>query len=110
MTFNDDLTPSMWLRRANGANLISAKSAEAIVRMILADEAGQAEVERNEPLSVRDEGEAWLVSGSPPDPARAPDPKTPNWAGPVQARIAKFDGRILDYSFTIIFDRESGGR
>jgi hypothetical protein len=99
----------MWLRDANGIDLVSAKTAEAIVRLIVADEFGQAEVERNEPLSVRDDGESWLVSGSQPGPAGALDPKAPSWAGPVQVRIAKFDGRILDYSFTIIFDPKSSG-
>jgi hypothetical protein len=51
----------MWLRCANGAQLISAKTAQELVRMIVRDEYGQAELDRNEPLSIHDEGKSWLV-------------------------------------------------
>lgn len=94
------LTPSMWLRHANGVRLISAPTAVEIVRMIVKDEYGQADLERNEPLSVRDDGEAWVVLGSGPKPSNPPDPQ---WAGPLEVRISKFDGQILDYFYTILY-------
>ena len=90
----------MWLRYANGVLLISAKTAEEIVRMIVRDEFGETALVQNEPLSVRDDRETWLVCGSPLK--RDPSPPQPTWAGPVQVRISKLDGQIVDYVYTIL--------
>ena len=90
----------MWLRHASGAELVSAKTAEEMVRMIVRDECGQTELDRNEPLSTSDEGNTWLVSGSMSK--AAPDPPEPGWAGPISVRISKFDGQIIDYMHTLL--------
>jgi hypothetical protein len=102
MASAETLTPSMWLRYANRIRLISAKTAQEIVRMIVRDEYGQAELDRNEPLSIYDEGETWLVSGSFPKAADPSDPQWASWAGPIAVRISKFDAQIRDYSHTIL--------
>jgi hypothetical protein len=31
-----------------------------------------------------------------------PDPRQPSWGGPIEVRISKFDGQIVDYMHTII--------
>lgn len=92
----------MWLRYANGAQLISTKTAQELARMIIKDEYGEAELDRNEPLSIHDEGKTWLVSGSMPTAPDSSDPRQPSWGGPIQVRISKFDGQIIDYMHTII--------
>ncbi len=95
----DGLSPVMWMRRANSIRLVSANTAAELVRMIVKDEYGQDELDRNEPLSVRAEGDEWVVTGaSGPQHAR---PGLPAEAGAIYARISQFDGRIVDYHFLL---------
>jgi hypothetical protein len=91
---------SMWSRRANGVKLISDATAIEIARRVLNDELGPIEVERNEPLSVVQDGDCWVVTGSESTEFNAKHPPASGWAGPLQMRISQFDGRILSYVFT----------
>lgn len=92
----DGLSPSMWMRRARGSRLVSAKTAAQLIRLIVTDEYGQDELDRNEPLSVREDGDVWIVDGAPGE-QHAQVHGRPRGAGPLFARISKFDGQILDY-------------
>jgi hypothetical protein len=102
----DGLSPSMWLRRANGSRLVSSKTAIELVRMIVRDEYGQDELDRNEPLSVQEDGDSWVVAGAPGE-QHALGPGRFKGAGPVYARIARFDGQISDYRFLTDYDAGS---
>ena len=96
---------SMWLRRANGQKLISAQTAMEMVRMVVKDQHGQLEVDRNEPLSCIDDGDAWIVNGNESPEFNAKNPPKPTWSGPLRMCISKIDGQILSYVFT--FDWEN---
>ena len=100
----DGLSAAMWLRRTNGSRLISARTATEMVRMIMRDEHGQSELDRNEPLSVEADGEAWIVTGTRTAQPAASGPPLPGWAGPIYARISQFDGQILDYHFLLLYE------
>jgi hypothetical protein len=96
---------SRWLHRMNGVKSISANIAVQIARLVLEERSGPIERARNEPLKAIDDAETWVVLGSenPNDNARHPPFATS--AGPLQMRIAKFDGQILSYLFQINLDQ-----
>jgi len=74
--------------------------------MIVRDEYGQDELDRNEPLSVQEDGDSWVVEGAP-GKQHTLGPDRFKGAGPIYARIAQFDGQILDYQFLIDYDAGS---
>jgi hypothetical protein len=86
----------MWLLRANNIDLITSGTAIEIVRRVVCDRYGQEEVDRNEPLTVKDDGDTWLVRGTI-SPSVAGSRQA--WMGPIRGRIAKFDGQILGFIF-----------
>ena len=86
----------MWLWRANKIDFITSETAVEIVRRVVCNRYGQDEVNRNEPLTVKDDGDTWLVRGTAaPSAAGSATP----WKGPIKARLAKFDGQILGFIY-----------
>jgi hypothetical protein len=86
----------MWLLRANKIDLITSDTAIEIIRRVVCDRFGQDEVNRNEPLTVKDDGDTWLVRGTV-SPSATGSRKA--WMGPIRGRVAKFDGQILGFIF-----------
>ena len=86
----------MWLLRANNIDLITSDTAIEIVRRVVRDRYGQEEVDRDEPLTVKDDSDTWLVRGTI-SPSVAGSRQA--WMGPIHGRIAKFDGQILGFIF-----------
>lgn len=86
----------MWLLRANKVDLITSDTAIEIIRRVVRDRYGQHEVERNEPLTVKEEDDTWLVRGTV-SPSAAESREA--WLGPIRGRVAKFDGQILGFIF-----------
>ena len=84
----------MW--RANKVEFITSETAIEIVRRVIRDRNGQDEVDRNEPLTVQDDCDTWLVCGTATSSATS---SAPAWMGPIKARIAKFDGQILGFIY-----------
>jgi hypothetical protein len=86
----------MWLLAANKIDLITSDTAIEVIRRVLRDRYSQTEVDRNEPLTVKEEGDTWLVRGTVPSSTAGPQGA---WMGPVRGRVAKFDGQILGFIF-----------
>ena len=107
----------MIVRRARGDGLITAAIAVEIARLVLRNEHGQCEFDRNEPLSVVADGDVWIVRGRDPSPeAVAETPEGFPLAGPFQMRISRFDGQIFECGFVMAlrgfsarFSREDKG-
>jgi hypothetical protein len=86
----------MWLLRANKIDLITSDTAIEIIRRVVRDRSGQDEVDRNEPLTVEDDGDTWLVRGTASASAAG---SRKAWMGPIRGRVAKFDGQILGFIY-----------
>jgi hypothetical protein len=86
----------MWLLRANTIDLITSDTAIELIRRVVRDRYGQDEVDRNEPLTVKEEGDTWSVRGTISPSAAG---SRTAWMGPIHARVAKFDGQILGFIF-----------
>jgi NTF2 fold immunity protein len=93
---------SMLSRRWSGQKLISADLAVAIARQIHKEQYGQTTLDEDEPLSVSDDGDCWIVNGGK---KRNFEPKNLVLDGPLRMRISKFDGQILSYLFAIALPR-----
>jgi hypothetical protein len=94
----------MQSRRWSGEELVGAETALAIARLVHEQHYGHVALEQVEPVSVKDDGNCWIVAGSKPgdyDPKKKLD-------GPHQMRISKFDGQILSYSFVVTLPTPSG--
>jgi len=91
-----DNSEGMWLLRANKIDLITSSTAVEIIRRVVCDRYGQDEVDRNEPLTVKDDGDSWLVRGTMSASAARSGRA---WMGPIRGRVAKFDGQILGFIF-----------
>lgn len=89
---------SMLSRRWSGEKLITSPIALQIARLIHHETYGQADLDANEPLGIRDEQDVWIVSGAKFVPF---DPAGPQLDGPLEMRISKYDGQILSYLFRI---------
>jgi hypothetical protein len=87
---------SMLSRRWSGEKLITGSIALQIARLIHHQTYGQADLDANEPLGIRDEQDVWIVSGVKIVPF---DPAGPVLDGPLEMRISKYDGQILSYLF-----------
>jgi hypothetical protein len=92
---------SMFLRGISGSRLISAPIAVEIARLILAEQHGPSSLKQNEPFSVVEDGDTWIVQGA----ARAaPIVDTGSGLpleGPFKMQISQFDGQILDCVFVV---------
>ena len=84
---------SMHIRAAMGQELISRETAIALCRIVLTDVRGEEARHAQEPLTVEDGSNVWIVRGGiKMKPAAVPgDP------APIQMSISKFDGRIVAY-------------
>lgn len=85
---------SMLSRRWNGIKLITSQMAMEIARIVHRKSEGQAALDRDEPLCVVEDGDAWVVSGAKPI---AYDPSNPALEGSLKMRISQFDAQILSY-------------
>ena len=86
---------SLYLRRASGAKLISAQIATEIARLVLREQYGQTELDRNEPFSIVEDGDTWIVRGKDP-PKQAPQtPPDIISDGPFKMQISQYDGQIF---------------
>ena len=86
----------MWLLQANKIDLVTSDTAIELIRRVVRDRYGQDEVDRNEPLTVEDDGDTWLVRGTA-SASVAGSRKA--WMGPIRGRVAKFDGQILGFIY-----------
>jgi NTF2 fold immunity protein len=57
---------SMLSRRWNGQRLISADLAAQFARLVHKEQYGQSVLDEDEPLSVKEDGDCWIVKGSKP--------------------------------------------
>jgi hypothetical protein len=76
--------------------LITSDTATEIIRCVVRDRYGQDELDINEPLTAKDDGDTWLLRGAA---SRSADGSRPAWMGPICGRVAKFDGQILGFIF-----------
>ena len=72
-----------------------------IARLVVKDQFGQLEIDRNEPLKFVTDGDAWLITGSNSQEFNAKNQPDPPWSGPLRMRISRFDGQILSYVFDL---------
>ena len=95
---------SMFLRRISGQKLISSPIALEIARLVLKEQSGQGALEANEPLTVAEDGDDWIVLGNAPSPAPF-DASGLKLEGPFKMRLSQFDGQILDCVFVVTMPR-----
>jgi hypothetical protein len=57
--------------------------------------------DRDEPLSVVEDGDTWIVQGRPPPTSPTKGLSELALDGPFKMRISQFDGQILDCVFVI---------
>jgi len=95
---NSSETPdyTMLSRRWSGQTLISVDIAIQLARLVHEEQYGQSALREEEPLSVEEDGDCWVVKGAK---ALKYDVTTPKLDGPMEMRISKFDGQILSYAF-----------
>lgn len=94
MLSDDEDEPDMIMRSRSRGELISADTAVDLARRVHSDYYGVEDLNANEPLTVSEKGNFWIVRGSkkmiPFEAGRVP-------AGPFVMKISKFDARILSY-------------
>ena len=78
---------SMIVFTALGEQLISAATALALVKMVIADYYGAEELAAQEPLKVEDGGAVWKINGS--------RIRQPYDRGPAEASVSKLDAAIV---------------
>jgi hypothetical protein len=85
----DSSTFKLMAKIAHGGMVTSAATAHDIATAILKGHHGGAELAKQQPLKVADEGESWLVRGSHQEPGEAAG------VGAWFIRIMKDDARIV---------------
>jgi hypothetical protein len=92
----------MLSRRWSGTKLITSQIALEIARLVHKEGSAEADLELDEPLSVTEDGDAWIISG-----ARSInyDPGSPVANGSLRMRISQFDGQILSYVLAMTLRR-----
>jgi hypothetical protein len=83
----------MYIRAAMGQQLISRETALAVCRLVLTDIRGEEACRAQEPLTVEDRSNVWIVRGAV---KMRPD-AVPGDPAPIQMSISKFDGAIVAY-------------
>jgi hypothetical protein len=82
-------SPQIWLAKAlTGPLLSNAGMAREFAALLLKGLHGEAELAKQEPLRVLDEGTDWVVMGSYQEPDRLPD------TGAWMVRVRKSDCRV----------------
>ncbi len=104
MNSSDQAGPdySMLSRRWSGIKLITSQMAMEIARIVHRELEGQANLDCNEPLSVVDDGDSWVVSGAK---SIEYDPSNPVLEGSLKMRISQFDAQILSYVLALTMPR-----
>jgi len=90
-----DLTIDLY--RAIGERLISSETALGIAALIVQDRFGQEEFDRQVPLEVREQDDAWIITGSAQSDVPAGTPSGALKTGKLLMTISQFDGRILNF-------------
>ena len=86
---------SMYLYGILQQKLVTRDTALAFACALLKDKFGEEELALQDPISIREDGDTWVISGS----------RQPNWndgrpsgavrSGKAEVVISQFDGRIL---------------
>ena len=98
---NDDhsgVDHSVYLYRVLGQKLVSRDTALGFAKLLLSDRFGDSEVQLQNPLTVEEAGDTWVVHG-----ARQPDfddglPDGVLRRGKAEIVISQVDGRILKFA------------
>jgi hypothetical protein len=85
----------MKLRGFNREPLITEAMALEIAKLVFIREFGSEDFERQQPLTVRDEGDSWLIEGSREYDEDAPRVHSQLVDGRTLIEIAKHNGAIL---------------
>lgn len=87
--------PSIKLFAASGRDLISREIALALSRMLISKSYGKDQLQVQEPLTVSDSGEKWIVVGS----KAYDEPLTDGTLneGPIEIEILKSDCRVIKF-------------
>ena len=85
----------MILRGFNREPLITAAVALEIAKLVFIREFGSEEFERQQPLTVQDEGDSWVIQGSREYDEDAPREHSQLVDGRALIEIAKDNGAIL---------------
>jgi hypothetical protein len=94
----------MVARRAARKILITENIALEIARLVLKEEDGEAELVRQSPFSISEEGDAWVVTGRQRE-ATDEDASRPSRQGPFEMKISKFSGQIYDCHYIMYLAR-----
>jgi hypothetical protein len=86
---------SMKLRGFNREPLITEEMALEIAKLVFIREFGSEEFERQQPLTVQDEGDSWVIDGSREYDEAAPRVHHQLVDGKTLIEIAKENGAIL---------------
>lgn len=89
---------SMSSRRMNGVKLVSRETALQIARLIHSSVEGAKSLAENEPLSVAESVDEWVVSGSR---SGSYNGTIPGLIGPLMMRISQYDAQILSYAMAL---------
>lgn len=90
-----DLT--MDLYRAIGEKLISRETALGFAALLVQDRFGREEFDRQVPLKIREQDDAWIITGSAKPSSPAGTPSGALKTGNLLMTISQFDGRILNF-------------
>ncbi len=80
----------------HGGMITSADTAIGVASAILRGHYGEAELLRQQPLGVTEQGDSWLVEGSYVEPELAPE-----GGGSWYIRLMRDDGRVVELGHRI---------
>ena len=98
----------MKLRGFNREPLITEELALEIAKLVFIEEFGREEFELQQPLTVQDEGDTWVVEGSREYDENAPRMHYQLLDGKVLIEISKENGAILALQQSSAFAERSG--
>jgi len=87
----------MELYSAIGEKLVSRETALGIAALVVKDRFGQSEFDRQLPLQIREQDEAWIITGSARSDVPAGTPSGALKRGKLLMTISQLDGRILNF-------------
>ena len=92
----DDLT--MYLYKTLGETLVSRETATEFARLLIKDRFGVDELLRQEPLTVADHEQTWLITGSGTSLYGDGLPEGTLRRGRAVVEISKADGQIFQFA------------
>jgi hypothetical protein len=98
----------MKLRGFNKEPLITEELALAIAKLVFIREFGREDFELQQPLTVQDDGDTWVIEGSREYDEDAPREHYQLLAGKALIEIAKENGAILPLRRLSAFAERSG--